>query len=159
VKSKEWRICEMALNFDKYAHEGNSFIKELARNLGHPDEIGRTGIVFRAVLHTIRDRLSIGESLDLISQLPMFLKGIYVDNWEYREKPVRIKSQEDFFTEVERYQEKYGEQKFDWNLSTGEIIDIVFTTLGRYVSEGEAEDIIAQLPEELKILFPERIRR
>jgi hypothetical protein len=40
----------MAINFDKYAQEGNLFSKELAGQVGHPVEIARTGIVLRAVL-------------------------------------------------------------------------------------------------------------
>lgn len=144
----------MSLNFEKYANEGNAFIKELARNLDHSDEIARTGIILKAVLHTLRERLSIGESLNLVSQLPMFLKGIYVDNWEYKEKS-DIKSIEDFKDEVKRLQDLYGEQKFDWEIPTEEIIRIVISSLGKYISDGEMEHIITQMPKNLKVLFPE----
>ncbi len=147
----------MALNFDKYAQEGNLFVKNLAQKLGHPDEIGRTGIVLRAVLHTLRERITIGESLNMISQLPMFLKAIYVDNWKYREKPVGIRSREDFTAEVEKYQSQYGEQEFNWEKSTEDILKIVFSELATYISEGEFEDIIAQMPEQLKELFRETV--
>jgi uncharacterized protein (DUF2267 family) len=147
----------MALNFEKYAQEGNSFIKALAKNLGHPDEIGRTGIILRAVLHTIRERITISESLNMISQFPMFLKAIYVDTWEYREKPLGIKRKEEFYAEVEKHQSKYGEQEFNWNMSTEKIIQTVFNTLGKYVSKGEAENIISQLPKELKEIFRESV--
>jgi uncharacterized protein (DUF2267 family) len=75
----------MAINFNKYAEEGNLFVKNLAKSFGHPDEIGPTGIVLRAVLHTLRDRITISESLSLIAQLPMFLKAVYVDTWKFRE--------------------------------------------------------------------------
>jgi uncharacterized protein (DUF2267 family) len=149
----------MALNFEKYAQEGNSFIKTLAKNLGHPDEIGRTGMILRAVLHTIRERINIGESLNLLSQLPMFLKALYVDNWEYREKPLSIKTIEDFTTEVKKNQAHYGEKEFNWNISTEEIIQIVFSTLGKYVSRGEAENIMSQLPLEIKELLKESIHK
>lgn len=145
----------MSLNFDKYANEGNSFIKELARNLGHGDEIARTGIILRAVLHTLRERLSIGESLNLISQLPMFIKGIYVDNWEYKEKS-DIRTIEEFKDEVKRLQDLYGEQQFDWDIPTEEIIRIVISSLGKYISEGEMEHIITQMPKNLKVLFQEK---
>lgn len=148
----------MALNFDKYAHEGNSFMKALASNLGHPDEIGRCGIILRAVLHTLRERLSIGESLNLVAQLPMFLKGIYVDSWEYSEKPVDIRTKEEFYDEVERYQDQYGEQRFDWQISTAGIVDIVFETLRKYISAGEFEDIVTQMPKALKELFSEKVK-
>ncbi len=147
----------MGLNFEKYAHEGNSFIKELAKNLGHPDETARTGIILRAVFHTLRQRISIGESLNFVSQLPMFLKGIYVDSWEYDDTPSEIRTIEDFKNEVKRLQDLYGEQQFNWETSTEDIIGIVFSTLGKYISEGEYEDIISQMPKELKSLFREKV--
>lgn len=143
----------MALNFEKYAQEGNSFIKELAGNLGHPDEVARTGIILRAVLHTLRERITIEESLNLISSLPMFLKAIYVDNWKYSGKPMSIRTKKEFTDEVEKFQNQMGEREFNWKISTEEIINIVFSSLKKYIPEGEAEDIIAQLPSEIKELF------
>ena len=143
----------MAINFEKYAQEGNLFLKKLAGELGHPDEHGRTGIVLRAVMHTLRDRLTVSESLHLLSQLPMFLKAVYVDNWKYREKPVGYKSIEEFTNAVEEHQEQYGEQEFSWNKSTEEIVMIVFKKLGIYISEGEFEDVAAQMPNNLADLF------
>lgn len=147
----------MGLNFEKYAHEGNSFIKELAGNLGHPEETARTGIILRAVLHALRGKLSIGESLDLVSQLPMFLKGIYVDNWEYSDKPSDIKTIEEFKDEVKRLQDFYGEQQFNWEMSTEDIIRTVLSSLGKYISGGEIEDIVTQMPRGLKKLFSELV--
>ncbi len=143
----------MALNFDKYAQEGNQFINTLAEELGHPEETARSGIVLRAVLHTLRERITISESLHFLSQLPMFLKGIYVDNWKFREKPLDITTIEEFTSEVEKHQAQYGEQEFSWNRSTEEIVQIVLKTLNIYVSKGESEDIIAQLPAGLKELW------
>ncbi len=147
----------MALNFDKYAQEGNFFVKNLAKSLDHPEEIGRTGIVLRAVLHTLRERITISESLNMIAQLPMFLKAVYVDNWKYREKPLTLRKIEEFTAEVEKHQEQYGEYEFSWNKSTEEIVKIVLKELGKYISEGEFEDIIAQMPENLKELFRESV--
>ena len=143
------------VNFDKYAQEGNLYLKELAEKLGHPDEKGRVSIIMRAVLHTLRERLTISESFNLMSQLPMFLKAIYVDNWKYREKPAKIKDINDFTAEVEKYQSQYGEQEFDWKKPTDEIVKIVFNSLYSYISKGEAEDVLAQFPEELEPLIKE----
>ncbi len=143
----------MSLNFQKYAQEGQSFVNDLACELGHPEEIARTGIVLRAVLHTLRERLTISESFHLVSQLPMFLKGIYADNWKFSEKPIDISTKEEFIAEVEKHQQQFGEREFSWNKPTEEIIQIVFSSLGKYISDGEYEDIIAQMPENIKELF------
>jgi uncharacterized protein (DUF2267 family) len=146
----------MAINFNKYAEEGNLFVKELAKNLGHPEEIGRTGIILRAVLHTLRDRISVSESLNMIAQLPMFLKAIYVDNWKWREKPVRM-NKEAFLKAVEDHQDQYGEYEFSWDKSTEEIVKAVFHELGEYITRGEFEDIMAQLPADIEEMVRESL--
>ena len=146
----------MALNFNKYAEEGNLFVKNLAKKLGHPDETGRTGIVLRAVLHTLRERITISESFNMMAQLPMFLKAIYVDNWKYREKPIRL-DKEEFLKEVERHQNQYGEYEFSWEKSTEDIVKLVIKELSSYIAKGEFEDIMAQLPEDIETMFRESI--
>lgn len=147
----------MALNFEKFAQEGNLFVKNLAKSLGHPDETGRTGIILRAVLHTIRDRITISESLNMLSQLPMFIKAVYADSWKYREKPLSMRTVEDFTNEVEKHQQQYGEYEFNWKESTEDIVKTVIKELGTYITKGEFEDIMAQLPEELEKMFRESI--
>ncbi len=145
----------MALNFDKYAQDANGFIKHLAEHLGHPGETSTTGRILRAILHTLRDRLTISESLDLLSQLPMFLKAVYVENWKYREKPTGINTIETFTGAVEKHQDEYGENDFAWSKSTREIIHITLHELSVYISPGESNHIVAQLPEDLKEMFRE----
>jgi uncharacterized protein (DUF2267 family) len=148
----------MAINFNKYAEEGNLFVKNLAKSFGHPDEIGRTGIVLRAVLHTLRDRITISESLSLMAQLPMFLKAIYVDTWKFRETPLRM-NKEEFLKEMERHQDQYGEYEFSWDMSTEDIVKTVIKELSNYISKGELEDIMAQLPADIEEMFRESIHQ
>ncbi|MFP4385200.1 MAG: DUF2267 domain-containing protein [Spirochaetia bacterium] len=122
--------------------------------LNHEQDIPQMGIILRAVLHTLRDRISMTENLDLLAQLPMYIKAIYVDDWKYKEKPDRLKSIADFADKVKEHQKKYGETDFDWPESTEEIIK---KTLGfikkNYVTEGEMEDIKTNMPEELRTLI------
>jgi uncharacterized protein (DUF2267 family) len=144
----------MYTKLEKYYDEARSFISELSERLGHPEEEHRSVIILRAVLHSIRDRLTMSESLDLLAQLPMFLKGLYVENWQYREKPVKITTLDEFSDYVKKYQAENGERDFDWKESTLEIIETVLDVLtDRYITKGELEDIISQMPENLKELF------
>jgi uncharacterized protein (DUF2267 family) len=148
----------MALKFEKYAQDGQHFVNKLASQLGHPEEKGRTGIVLRAVLHALRDRLTVGESLHLLASMPMALKGVYVDGWKYRDKPLAIKSMDDLVAEVEAHQREYGERDFSWDKSTEDIIHIVLMSLREFVPDQEYEHMISQFPKELKEIFSERIR-
>lgn len=144
----------MSINFNKYAEEGNAFINHLAKNLGHPEETGRTSIILRAVLHALRERITIPESFNLLSQLPMFIKAIYVEGWKYHEHPKKF-DKNAFLEEIKKYQDQLGENEFPWEESTEEIVKTVINELMTFVSKGEIDDILAQLPEDFKELFGE----
>ena len=102
----------MAIQFNKHAEEANLFIKELAKTLGQPNEFGRTGILLQSVMHTLRECISVKASIDLIDELPMFLKGLYVDNWKYGEFSGKIHTLEEFKNKVKEKQDRYGEMEF-----------------------------------------------
>lgn len=144
----------MAIDFNRYAQEGNEIMNSLAEKLGHPDEVGRVGMMLRAVLHTLRDRITISESFDFISQLPMALKAVYVEDWKYHEKPpVRVKSIDEFCEHVEKEQAKYGETHFDWDMSTRQIVETILGQVTAHVTEGQKKHILDQLPAELQPLL------
>lgn len=145
----------MANYFDKFAQEGNEYLNELAADLGHPEEMGQTYILLRSVLHVVRDRIMISESFHVLSQLPMFLRGLYVEHWEYRETPLKIDSLEEFKNAVKQEQAKLGEQQFDWGQSTEDLISMILTSLGvHYLTEGQLQHIASQMPKDLQPLFP-----
>ncbi|MEX0660633.1 MAG: DUF2267 domain-containing protein [Balneolaceae bacterium] len=141
------------LNFEKHIHEVNEYINQLADSLGHSQEKQRVMIIWRAVMHTIRDRIQISESFDLISPLPMILKGVYTTGWKYTESPpYDFTTIEQMKTQVKALQNQYGEQEFSWGKSTEEIISIVMDSLVKYLPEGQMEHIRGQLPQEIKTL-------
>lgn len=147
----------MAVNYEKYAQDGNRFLEQLATRLGHEKETQRTGIILRAVIHTLRDRLTVSEAMDLMAQLPMFLKIVFVEDWKYRDKPTGINTLKEFTEEVKKHQDRYGEYRFDWDIPTIDIIHTVLQELNPYISEGQTRHILAQLPQEIKNLVEESL--
>jgi uncharacterized protein (DUF2267 family) len=145
-------IMTYYVNFDQYAQKGNQFVKNLAQELGHPDEVGRTGILLRAVLHTIRDRITISESLNFMAQLPVFVKALYADDWKYQEKPLRL-DKEDFLKQVEKHQAQYGESEFSWEKSTEELVKIVIRQLRNFVSRENLKMLRPSCPKSWKKCF------
>ncbi|MFD2512303.1 DUF2267 domain-containing protein [Pontibacter locisalis] len=142
-------------NFNKFAQEANEYLNELAADLGHPEDQGQTYILLRAVLHTLRDRIHISESLHIMSQLPLFLKGVFAEHWEYREQPLQFETLEEFKKAVEEDQARHGERQFDWKQPTDELVKMVLTSLGtRYLTEGQLEHIATQMPKEVQSVFP-----
>lgn len=144
-----------SIDLEKHVHETHSYINQLAEDLGHPREKQRVMIIWRAVMHTVRDRISISESLDLISPLPIILKGIYTTGWKYSDKPpLDYQSIEQMKTKVKAHQNRYGEEEFNWKKPTEDIISITLNSLKRYFSEGQMNHIRGQLPSEVKSLIP-----
>jgi uncharacterized protein (DUF2267 family) len=138
---------------EKYIAERNEFLYDLAENLEHPHSIEQVERILRATLHTLRDRLPIQQSFHVLSQLPVFLKILYIEGWKFRERPVRFRSIEEFKEAVKDEQFRLGERDFNWNMPSEEIISRTITSLRRYLSAGEIKDLFATLPYELHPLF------
>ncbi|MCH7410592.1 DUF2267 domain-containing protein [Belliella sp. DSM 111904] len=145
----------MSSNFKNFAQQGDAYIKKLSSELGHKDDPIQTFILLRAVMHAVRDRIGFTESLHFLSQLPIFLKGLYVENWVYDDDSTKIKRLEAFKTSVKDEQIRLGEKSFDWTDSTEVLIAKVLKSLGEhYLTEGQLEHISSQMPREIKNLFP-----
>ena len=139
------------LSFDKFTKDANRYINNLATDLGHPEEKDRSMRLWRAVMHSIRDRIHIGESFQIIAPLPMILKGIYVQGWIYSEKPaLDYDSLEEMKDQVKKHQNSYGEEEFPWSKSTEVLIAITLNSLKEFMPESQLDHIIDQMPKEIK---------
>lgn len=143
----------MTLNFEKYAAKGNEFLNKLAVRLGDVENRDRAGRVLKCVLRALRNRISIEESLQLISQLPMVIKAVYVDGWKLNHDFVRIKTIEDFSAEVMREDGAAAWRDFSSIEEATDAIEAVMKTLADYVTAGELHDIIDLMPREIKQHF------
>lgn len=143
----------MALNFNQYAAEGNTFMKAYAKELGLTKDLDKAGRILITILHGIRSMISTEESLQLIAQLPMFLKAIYVNGWAIKTKKEKIKSMEDFIDHLRTISKKTSLVDFDSNEIAEEDVFSTFNMLRNYVSSGQMDDVIGQLPKQLKRLF------
>ena len=56
----------MAINTGKYVEEVNLFIRQVAQELGNPEDTDHAGRVTVAVLHTLRERIPVEEYILLI---------------------------------------------------------------------------------------------
>jgi len=143
----------MALNFNKYAIDGEQFVKEVATEMDTPWDIARGGRIMRAVLHAFRDRLPPRESLQLISQLPMLIKAIYVDGWKIKEEDRHLRHLGDFIEAVREAGGRATIDDFVTDYDVEHAVQAVFKVLKNHVSEGEIKDVLATLPAELRPLL------
>ena len=145
----------MALDFEKYAIKGNEFVGLVAEDLDLP--VDKAGRIIRSVLHALRNRLVHEESFQLLAQLPMAMKGVYVDGWKFSKPFSRIRHLDDFLDEVREEDGGLAGYDFGNQASAKVAVGAVFKALRFFVSEGEMNDIIGVMPDELKKFIKERI--
>src|SRR3989337_1920157 len=138
--------------FEEYEGNARKFVNDLAHELNDPDN-HRSAIRIRiSVMHTIRDILTVEESLHLISQLPLFIKGFYVNEWHLGEKK-KIKDKDEFIERLLLHDARTGPLYFGTDEKAIKNVRAVLRVLRKHVSQGEIDDIIGQFPAELKMLW------
>ena len=138
----------MSINYEKYAVMGNEVVHLVTDELSIPKD--KAGRIIRAVFHSLRNRLTHEESFQLLAQLPMSLKGVYVDGWKFSKDFNRITHIADFLEEVRKEDGKLAEFDFGDLPNTKTAVAAVFKALKYFVSDGEMQDIMDVLPAALK---------
>jgi len=134
--------------FDKYAQAGNELLGQLAQEIGEPENVKKAERILKSVLHTLRDRLTLQESFQLMAQFPLILKGIYVSEWKYRDQPQRFRHIEEFLGQLS-LKDRLAEKDFVNTERAVFLVQKVFKIVGQYGSVGEWKDILDNLPENL----------
>jgi uncharacterized protein (DUF2267 family) len=133
--------------FDQTLEKTNHWLHEIGGELGWTD-LDRVYHALRAVLHALRDRLMMDEAVNLGAQLPMLLRGCYYEGWKPARTPVLDRSRQQFLDHVSN--EFRGDRHLDYEA----IVEVVFSVLQRHITSGEIEDVKANLPAELRKLWP-----
>jgi uncharacterized protein (DUF2267 family) len=135
-------------NFDTTVQKTNQVLKEIEQAYGWPkDRRAQSYAALRAVLHALRDRLTVGEAAQLAAQLPTLIRGVYYEGWRPAEVPVKMHRQE-FLQRVQR--------QFPYEVDGGMelLVQRVLGALRRYVTDGEWEDIKSSVPKDLASVLP-----
>lgn len=84
--------------FDTTLNETNRWLEALQEELccGRHEAYS----VMRAVLHALRDRLSPDSAMRLAAQLPLLLKGVFVEGWRPGHTPIRTHTADAFVERV-----------------------------------------------------------
>lgn len=146
----------MALDFNKFAAEANTFLKEYSKELNLDDDLDKAGRILSSILHGLRDVISTQESLQLIAQFPMFLKAVYVNGWTLHKKS-KIKTMVEFINVVRAYDGVTAAIDFESDEIATNYIDTTFIVLRKYISLGEFEDLRSELPKDLKTMLYQNI--
>ncbi len=126
------------------------WLKELAEK-GELADDAAAYHVLRAVLHQLRDRLTVEEAVDLAAQMPLIVRGLFYEGWQPHKVPRKVRSKEQFLDELSKDILPYT-YPVDWAVRS------VFSLLWQHCSTGEIADVIGQLPDDLKELWPDSAR-
>lgn len=102
----------------------------------------------RAVLHALRDRLTVDEAVDFAAQLPVLVRGIYYDGWHPSQVPKKM-HRDEFLDQIRAEMPPYEIQ--------GGLEGLVRTVAGAlrvHITEGEWEDVKAEMPKDLAAMLP-----
>src|SRR5258708_4709930 len=116
--------------FETTVQKTNRWLNELMEILAWKDR-HKAYQSLRAVLHALRDRLTVEEVAQLGAQLPMLIRGFYYEGWDPTGKPRKERHKEQFLARIEQ------EVSDDLRGHAEGLARAVFALLSRRVSEGE----------------------
>jgi uncharacterized protein (DUF2267 family) len=133
--------------FDTTVQETNEWLKMVEARLP-PCDRQQSYVALRAVLHVLRDRLPMEAVLGLSAQLPMLLRGLFLEGWRPVDGPSRIRDPQAFAQEVaDRFPSSFQHE------ATG-AIDAVFGVIAARLDPHEVGKIVRHLPAALRPFWP-----
>lgn len=134
--------------FETSLDKTNVILKDIEQAYGWPKERrNQSYLALRTVLHLLRDRLPIEESVHFAAQLPVLVRGVYFEGWDPSVVPIKL-NREDFLYEVRR------NFTFDIEGGTETLVRRVLDALRRHVTGGQWDDVKSSLPKELSRIMP-----
>jgi uncharacterized protein (DUF2267 family) len=140
------------MNFERYAPDANMFLKEIAQELGNPQDTEQAYRIMKSVFHSVREILSPQESLHMLAQLPLIIKGVYVDGWHIPARD-RIRSMPEFLECLRNTADRSAARDFGNDDDAIHKVKCVLNVLKHHITTGEIQHMIDQFPMELSELW------
>lgn len=133
--------------FDTTVQESNEWLIAIEQRL-RPCDRQQSYAALRAALHALRDRLPIEGVLSLSAQLPMLLRGVFLEGW--RAGPAgEARNPVEFCADIARRLPPAFPRE------PNAVAEAAFEVLTDKVDLGEARKLIMMLPAPLRPLWPE----
>jgi uncharacterized protein (DUF2267 family) len=133
--------------FDKTIVKTNRWLTDLQQAIG-ADDRNQAYLTLRAVLHALRDRIPPDEVAQLSAQLPTLIRGFFFEGWDPSHKPLKYRHRKEFLDQVQREAPSVREGTLEL------VVTAVLGLMAREISHGEAEQVRALLPAEIRELWP-----
>jgi len=128
------------------AEQAHIWVNDVAEALGDDDHVYAYRAL-RAVLHSVRDRLTVDVAAKLAAQLPTLIRGVYYEDWDPSRTPLPIHEVDAFLDHVAREGRMAGETE------ASIAVTAVARVLRAHVSAGEIEGVLAVLPNKFQVLI------
>lgn len=124
----------------------NEWVNELDDELGWEDK-NQSFRLLRSTLHELRDILPIDEAAQLSAQMPLFIRGIFFEEWDPSKAELKPHDKNSFVDRVLAgiANEKIGKPE--------RAISGVFKLLTAKVSAGELKDVRGNLKSDLQSMW------
>ncbi|HVH99749.1 MAG TPA: DUF2267 domain-containing protein [Enhygromyxa sp.] len=134
-------------SLNRSVHKTQIWLKDLSE-LGHLDNEQQAYSVLRAVLHALRDRLTVDEAANFAAQLPMIVRGVYYEGWRPSSAPIKYKERSEFY---ERVRQELREKA---DVDVVHATNAVFGLLSAKITAGEMANLREMMPADLRLLWP-----
>jgi uncharacterized protein (DUF2267 family) len=130
---------------ERSVHKTNEWLADLASELGVDRE--EAWRILRAFLQLLRDRITVDEAAHLAAQLPHLLRGVFYEGFDPGHSPEKIRDAGTFLAQLADRAELAGST--DASLTA----EAAMRTLRRHVTDGEVDEVLAQLPQPIRSLL------
>jgi uncharacterized protein (DUF2267 family) len=130
-------------------HKTNEWLKELNEELREGDREDAWRIL-RGYLQVLRDHLTMDEGAQLAAQLPLVVRGALYDGFDPGRQPVKPRDRERFLADLQERAALGGR---------GEAVhaaEAVSRVLHRKITPGELDDVLSQLPTDVREILQAR---
>lgn len=136
---------------DHTVQRTNAWLKTLSED-HHLGDRPHAYSALRAVLHALRDRLTIEQAVHLGAQLPLLVRGIYFAGWRPAGEPDVWRRLDEFETRIAR------ELPRGFPVDAGTAARAVFALIWREIDFNETAKVVSDLPLPLRELWPPEAR-
>lgn len=129
-------------SFDKSLKKTNVWLDGLTKELGYENN-KESYLIFKAVVQSVRDILSIEKAICLGEEFPMIIKGFYYENWSPFKNEIKDKEMYTFLALVSK---KYQGHKV---IDLIKDVSICLHFLSKKISKHETKEIESIIPVEI----------
>lgn len=140
---------------EKYLNHSGEWMNKIAAEMEvSPEKAFR---ITRAILHAIRNQISVEESFQWMSQMPIIWKGMYVDGWNLNQPFERIHHLNDWLNSIRAEEVTSAAVDFGNDIQMRETLTGFFHALSKKMSRQQLLQLSDLFTEEIKTFIQQAL--